>query len=408
MDSKAQPISDSVFSHPGYVHLTVSRVVTALATQAMTIALGWLIYDLTQSAFALGFVGFCQFLPRFFLTLIVGQVADHFDRRIIVLICQALQGAVALILAVAVFEGWMTPALIFVAVTLLGAATAFQQPTTTAMLPSVVPTSILQKAVATSTSFQQAAFIIGPAAGGLLYGISPTVPFLLSGVLLILTAFNIVAIRIERKIAKREPVTITSLFAGVSFVRSRPVVLGAISLDLFAVLLGGATALMPMFAKDILIAGPWGLGFLRAAPAVGALAMAVLLARRPLKKDVGKRMMIACAVFGIATFAFSLSTNIVFSVICLAVLGAADSVSVVVRSSLVQLMTPDEMRGRVNAVNSLFIGTSNQLGEFESGLLAGFMGPVAAGVIGGVGTLAVVLLWIRLFPDLYKVKTLEG
>ncbi len=173
----------------------------------------------------------------------------------------------------------MTPALIFVAVTLLGAATAFQQPTTTAMLPSVVPTSILQKAVATSTSFQQAAFIIGPAAGGLLYGISSTTPFLLSGLLLILTCFNVAAIRIERKVAKREPVTITSLFAGVSFVRSRPVMLGAISLDLFAVLLGGATALMPMFAKDILAAGPWGLGFLRAAPAVGALAMAVLLAR---------------------------------------------------------------------------------------------------------------------------------
>jgi len=186
------------------------------------------------------------------------------------------------------------------------------------------------------------------------------------------------------------------------------VILGAISLDLFAVLLGGATALMPIFAKDILHAGPWGLGFLRAAPAIGALAMAILLARRPLRKNVGRRMMIACAIFGMATVVFSLSTDIVLSIVCLAILGAADTVSVVVRSSLVQLMTPDEMRGRVSAVNSLFIGTSNQLGEFESGVLAGFMGPVATGVIGGIGTLVVVLLWLRLFPDLVRVKTLEG
>ncbi len=407
-NSITRQASDSVLRHPGYLHLASSRVLTALATQAMTIAIGWMIYDLTHSAFALGFVGFCQFLPRFVLTLVVGHVADRFDRRVIVFICQAVQALVALGLVWAIWDGWVTSTVIFAAVTVLGSATAFQQPTSTALLPNVVPPSILQQAVATSTSLQQAAFIVGPAAGGLLYGINPMAPFLVSALFMGIACINILSIRIERRAPSREPVTLTSVFAGVAFVRSRPIILGAISLDLFAVLLGGATALMPIFARDILHAGPWGLGFLRAAPAIGALAMAILLARRPLKTNVGRRMMIACAVFGIATIGFSLSSNIFVSIACLAVLGAADTVSVVVRSSLVQLLTPDEMRGRVNAVNSLFIGTSNQLGEFESGLLAGFLGPVATGVIGGVGTLIVVALWFRLFPELARVKTLEG
>jgi MFS family permease len=408
MDSIARQTSDSLLRHHGYLHLASSRVLTALATQAVTIAVGWMIYDLTHSAFALGFVGFCQFLPRFVLTLVVGQVADRFDRRMIVFLCQTVQALVSLCMVLAIWEGWVTPAVIFAAVTVLGAATAFQQPTSTALLPNVVPPSLLQQAVATSTSLQQAAFIIGPAAGGLLYGLSPAAPFLVAVVLMAVACIHILCIRIERRVAPREPVTLTSVFAGVAFVRSRPIILGAISLDLFAVLLGGATALMPIFASDILHAGPWGLGFLRAAPAVGALAMAILLARRPLRTNVGRRMMIACAVFGIATIGFSLSSSILLSVGCLAVLGAADTVSVVVRSSLVQLLTPDEMRGRVNAVNSLFIGTSNQLGEFESGLLAGLLGPVATGVIGGLGTLVVVVLWFRLFPELARVKTLEG
>jgi MFS family permease len=309
MESMSEKTVPKVLRHPGYLHLAASRVLTALASQAMTIAVGWMIYDLTHSAFALGFVGLCQFLPRFILTLVVGQVADRFDRRKIILVCQVVQVVVALAIASAIWQGWITAPLIFAAVTILGAATAFQQPTTVALLPNVVPPSILQQAVATTTSLQQAAFIIGPAAGGLLYGLHPTLPFLISALFLVIASFNIVSIRIERRVPSKEPVTLTSVFAGVAFVRSRPVILGAISLDLFAVLLGGATALMPMFARDILHAGPWGLGFLRAAPGIGALFMAVLLARRPLKTNVGKRMMIACAVFGLATVAFSLSTR---------------------------------------------------------------------------------------------------
>jgi hypothetical protein len=221
-----------------------------------------------------------------------------------------------------------------------------------------------------------------------------------AAVLFAVASINVISIRMEWTPSKREPVTLVSVFAGVSFIKSRPVVLGTISLDLFAVLLGGATALLPMFARDILHAGPWGLGLLRAAPAIGALTMSVVLAKRPLTSKVGVKMLCAVAVFGVATIIFALSTNVTFSIVALLVVGASDTVSVVVRSSLVQLLTPDSMRGRVNAVNSLFIGTSNQLGEFESGMVAGVMGPVAAGVIGGVGTIVVVLLWARLFPEL--------
>jgi len=399
---------DSVLRHPGYLNFAASRVFSSLSFQAVGIAMGWMIYDQTHSAFALALVGFCQFLPMAVLTFVVGHVADRFDRRRIGLACQLIEAVTSLVLAVATWQQWLSPAGILVAVTIMGTVVAFERPTMAALLPNIVPTSMLQRAVATSTSLMQTALIIGPSLGGLLYGVSPVAPFAVAAVLFAVASFNVISIRMEWTPSKREPVTLTSVFAGVSFIRSRPVMLGTISLDLFAVLLGGATALLPMFARDILHAGPWGLGLLRAAPAIGALAMSIVLARRPLTSDVGRKMMMAVAVFGVATIVFSLSTNIALSVIALLVVGASDTVSVVVRSSLVQLLTPDEMRGRVNAVNSLFIGTSNQLGEFESGMLAGVVGPVVAGIVGGVGTIAVVLLWTRLFPDLLKVKTLQG
>ena len=399
---------ESVLRHPGYLNFAASRVFSSLSFQSVAIAMGWMIYDQTHSAFALALVGFCQFLPMAVLTFVVGHVADRFDRRRIGLACQLIEAVTSLVLAIATWQQWLTPVGILVAVTIMGAVVAFERPTMAALLPSIVPVSMLQRAVATSTSMMQTALIIGPSLGGLLYGVSPIAPFAVAAVLFAVASFNVISIRMQWTPSKREPVTLTSVFAGVSFIRSRPVMLGTISLDLFAVLLGGATALLPMFARDILHAGPWGLGLLRAAPAIGALAMSIVLARRPLTSDVGRKMMIAVAVFGVATIVFSLSTNIAVSVITLLVVGASDTVSVVVRSSLVQLLTPDEMRGRVNAVNSLFIGTSNQLGEFESGMLAGVIGPVVAGIVGGVGTIAVVLLWTRLFPDLLKVKTLQG
>jgi MFS family permease len=402
------PIPGSVLRNAGYRSFAASRVFSSLSFQAVTVAMGWMIYDQTHSAFALGFVGFCQFLPMMLLTFVVGHVADRFDRRRIGLVCQMIEALTSVALAIAVWQHWVTPAVILSAVAILGAATAFERPTMAALLPNVVGPALLQKAVATSTSMMQTALIIGPSLGGLLYGVSPIAPFILAAVLFTVASINVASIRIERRQAAREPVTLSSVFAGVSFIKGKPLMLGTISLDLFAVLLGGATALLPMFARDILHAGPWGLGLLRAAPAVGALSMSIVLARSPLQADVGKKMLTAVFIFGVATVVFALSSNIALSILALLVVGAADTVSVIVRSSLVQLLTPDAMRGRVNAVNSLFIGTSNQLGEFESGMLAGVLGPVATGIVGGVGTIVVVLLWMRLFPELTKVKTLRG
>jgi MFS family permease len=409
MDTLQTVDRPNVLGHPGYRSFAASRVFSSIGFQSVTVAMGWMIYDQTHSAFFLGLVGFCQFLPMVILTFVVGHVADRFDRRRIGLICQLIEALTALVLAVAVWQHWIGPAGILASVAVMGAATAFERPTMAALLPNIVPSSFLQVAIATSTSMMQTAFIIGPSLGGLLYGVSSVAPFAVSAVLYVIASINIISIRVEREQpSSREPVTLSSVFAGVSFIKSRPVMLGTISLDLFAVLLGGATALLPMFARDILHAGPWGLGLLRAAPAIGALAMSIWLARRPLQSDVGKKMLFAVLIFGIATIVFSLSSNIVVSVAALFVVGASDTVSVVVRSSLVQLLTPDAMRGRVNAVNSLFIGTSNQLGEFESGMLASALGPVLTGIVGGVGTIVVVLLWMRLFPDLTTVKTLRG
>ena len=381
MDTLQNLDQPGVLGHPGYRSFVASRVFSSIGFQSVTVAMGWMIYDQTHSAFFLGLVGFCQFLPMVILTFVVGHVADRFDRRRIGLACQLIEALTAVALAVAVWHHWIGPAGILGAVAVMGSATAFERPTMAALLPNIVPVSMLQIAIATSTSMMQTAFIIGPSLGGLLYGVNPVAPFAVSAMLYIIASVNVISIRLERQqSSSREPVTMSSVFAGVSFIKSRPVMLGTISLDLFAVLLGGATALLPMFARDILHAGPWGLGLLRASPAIGALVMSIWLARRPLQTDVGKKMLFAVLVFGVATIVFSLSSNIILSVAALFVVGASDTVSVVVRSSLVQLLTPDAMRGRVNAVNSLFIGTSNQLGEFESGMLASALGPVLTGI----------------------------
>jgi MFS family permease len=391
-----------VWRNPSFQRFASSRVLSSAAFQATNVGLGWLIYDKTHNAYNLGLVGLFQFLPMVVLTFVVGHVADQFDRRRIGLVCQIIEAADLLAISVGVWMDWLTVGQIFVGVALLGAAQAFERPTMAALLPSAVSAGVLPRAIAGSASVQQTAMIVGPSLGGLLYGLSPVAPFLFAGICFAIASLNVIGIRVVAVPIKREPVSLQSVFAGVSFIWSRPVMLGTISLDLFAVLLGGATALLPIYARDILQAGPWGLGVLRSAPAVGALLMSLVLARYPLNSKVGMKMFYAVAVFGLGTLVFALSTNILLSVIALFVIGVADNVSVVIRSSLVQLLTPDSMRGRVNAVNSLFVGTSNQLGEFESGMLAGLLGAVPAAVIGGVGTILVVLIWSRLFPDLRK------
>ncbi len=394
--------------HASFQRFLASRVLSSMAFQGTGIAIGWLVYDRTNNAFDLGLIGLVQFLPMLVLTFVVGHVADQFDRRRIGLICQIIEAGVVGIIALGVWQGWLSTPGIFLAVAVLGAAQAFERPTMAALLPGLMPASMLQPAIAISTSFMQAAFIAGPTMGGLLYGVGPVAPFAAAAVMFLIASFCVSSIAKAERVPVRSKPTLSSVFAGIAFIRSKPVLLGTISLDLFAVLLGGATALLPMFARDILHAGPWALGLLRAAPAVGAVTMSLVLARFPLRHHVGKIMLSAVAVFGVATLVFSLSTNIALSIAALVTLGAADTVSVVIRSSLVQLLTPDDMRGRVNAVNSLFIGTSNQLGEFESGMAAALLGPVGAGVFGAVGTLVIVALWAGLFPSLRKVDTLEG
>ncbi len=401
-------IPPHVLKLPAFRRFLISRALSSTAFQATSVAIGWLVYDQTRNPFDLGLVGLFQFLPMLLLTLVAGQLADQFDRRRIGLVCQSMEAVVLAVIALGVWQGWLDVWGIFVGVAVLGAVQAFERPTMAALLPSIVPAPQLQSAVATSTSVMQTAMVVGPALGGLLYGLGPVVPFVFAACAFAGAAVNVIAIRSLTPQPPRTPVTLQSVFAGVAFIKSRPLMLGAISLDLFAVLLGGATAMLPVYARDILFAGPWALGLLRTSPAIGAVAMSLYLARFPLQHRVGTIMLWAVAAFGVATIVFAFSTNIVLSIAMLVLLGASDTISVVIRSSLVQLLTPDEMRGRVNAVNALFIGASNQLGEFRAGVFAGFMGPVAAVAIGGVGTLAVVLAWSRLFPALRKVDTLSG
>jgi MFS family permease len=404
---ETEPTAFSILRHPHFGRFVLSRVSSTLASQSLAVAVGWQIYALTDSTFYLGLVGLAQFLPMFLLTIVVGHVADRSDRRKIARLCQFIEAVVIALLAAATIGGWISSGMILAGVSLFGAARAFEGPSMQALLPGLVGPTIFPRATAWSTSASQTAAIIGPALGGALYVAGPAVVYGVSALLLVCSAILVSTIRLEQSPPKREPATLRSALAGLAFIRSRPAILGAISLDLFAVLFGGATALLPAYTRDILSVGPWGLGLLRSAPSVGAVAMSILLAHRPLRRRVGRTMLIAVAVFGLATILFAVSRSFTVSLGALIILGAADVISMVIRSSLVQLRTPDEMRGRVSAVNSLFIGTSNQLGEFESGVTASWFGLVPAVIIGGVGTLLVVLVWSRLFPSLASADRLE-
>jgi MFS family permease len=374
----------------------------------LAVAVGWHIYALTGSPFYLGLVGLAQFLPMFVLTLIAGHAADRYDRRLIIRACQFIEGAGAAVLAAGSLSGRLSAEGILGVVFVVGAARAFEYPTMQALLPNLVSIDLFPRAVAWSTSSVQTAVIVGPALGGLLYALDPSVAYSAIGLLFASAGLLVSLIPIERRREAPGSADLRSLFAGIAFIRANPAILGAISLDLFAVLLGGATALLPVYARDILSVGPGGLGLLRSAPAFGALTMSIGLARRPLRGRAGRTMFAAVIIFGIATISFGLSKSLILSLFSLAVLGAADVFSVVIRQSLVQMNTPDAMRGRVSAVNSMFIGTSNQLGEFESGLTAAWFGVVPAVVIGGAGTILVALAWMRLFPQLLRIDTPEG
>ena len=365
-----------------------------------TVAVGWQLYTLTGSALDLGLVGLVQFVPTIALTLVVGQVADRYDRRLVVVICHVAEAGATGVLASGTFGGWLSRDAILTVMAALGAARAFENPARAALVPRLVTFALIPRAVASVTSATQAARIVGPALGGLLYAVGPTTVYATVAALYLVAAGLVALVRGPEPGRPRAESSPASIFSGIAFILQRRVLIGALSLDLFAVLLGGATALLPIYARDILATGPAGLGLMRAAPASGALAMSMLLAWRPVEHSAGPMLFGAVLVFGAATVVFGVSTWLLLSLAALVALGASDLLSVVIRHSLVQIRTPDGMRGRVSAVHSLFTGTSNQLGEFESGLLAALFGPVPAVLIGGVGTIVVAAFWLYRFPEL--------
>jgi MFS family permease len=401
------PQPDSVLRHRPFVLFWFARVAVTVGYQMLIVAVGWQLYALTNDPFDLGLIGLIQFIPAMLLFLVVGQVTDRYDRRLVLIGCQAIEAVAATALLIALLTGAMTRELILGVAFILGIARAFEVTAMQIMVPSLVPLRLVPRATAASATANQAATITGPALGGFLYAAGPTVVY---GTCLALFAGAVLLtllIRMERSAPAREPLSLRTFFAGFAYIRDHRVILGVISLDLFAVLLGGVTALLPVFARDIYAAGPWALGLLRAAPGVGALAMALVLTRWSLERKAGLIIFGTVAMFGLSTIVFALSNSLIVALIALAVLGASDMVSVVIRMTLVQLGTPDEVRGRVTAVNGLFIGASNQLGEFRAGAMASWIGAIPAVLVGGIGTLAIVALWTRLFPELARADRLD-
>ena len=400
----------SPFALPDFRNYWTARFLASFAVQIITVAVGWQLYDATRDPFLLGMVGLAEFLPSIVLVLATGAAADHFDRLRIVTLCLAAEVIAAALLLVIYLRGG-TPLLpIFAVLVLIGIARAFIAPALQSVVTSLVPPAQLPTAIAWNTSSWQIASVVGPVAGGLLYGLGGAVAYAVATAMLALAAVLVARVRLR---PSTEPIdrperSLQAMFAGFAYVRRNPVVLGAISLDLFAVLLGGATALMPAFARDLLEVGPWGLGLLRSAPGIGAVAMAAWLARYPIRLHAGIIMFAGVAVFGLFTVVFGLSRSVPLSIASLVIMGAGDMISVYVRETLIQIATPDALRGRVNAVNMLFVGASNELGAFRAGTMAAWIGVVPAVVVGGVGTVIVAGLWAWAFPALRKTERIDG
>lgn len=396
-----------------YFYLAGMFLITT-AIQVQSVAIGWQIYAMVHTPLALGIVGLCQFLPMFFLILPAGEICDRTDQRKVMAGAALLEAICALLFLYFSHAGVGGTShfsiLPFYGVLILfGVARAFTAPTEQSLIAFLVPKEKLTRAIALNSTFFSVAVICGPAIGGFLYALGPKVTYTVCTICYLVPSIIIFTLggRKLSKISNADASRMERVKEGVRFVRNRPIVLGAISLDLFAVLLGGATALLPVFAKDILHTGPEGLGLLRSAPAVGAAVTAFLLAHRPIERHTGPRMFAAVAVFGIATIVFGLSHNFLLSFVALLALGASDMISVFIRRSMIQIATPDQMRGRVGAVNMLFISASNELGEFESGITAFLFGTIPAVVIGGLGTLGVVALWRHFFPSIRNVDRLH-
>ena len=398
----------AAFRHRPFLAFWVARFLATFSTQIVSVAVGWQVYDLTRDPFDLGLVGIIQFIPSLLLVLFTGAIADRFGRRLIMGLAAVLEAACALALLLLSLRGLTGVVPIFVVLAVFGVARAFFGPAAASLVANLVPPKDFANAVAWNSSAWQTATIVGPVAGGLLYGVSAEAAYGVATLLMLASAMLIFSIPKPAQRTGAERPSLDTLFAGFRYIWSEKVVLGAISLDLFAVLLSGAFALLPVYARDILELGPWGLGLLRAAPGIGAILVTVWLAGHPLRDHAGRIMLIFVGLFGVFTIVFGVSTVVWLSIFALAMLGATDMVSVYVRETLIQLWTPDEVRGRVNAVNMVFVGASNELGEFRAGTMAYYIGTVPAVVFGGVGAIAVAGLWAWLFPKLRNIRHLEG
>lgn len=407
----APPLAEDrfgAFRNAQYLRYWLARLSTAFAVQIVAVSVGWQIYDLTRNPLDLGLVGLCQFMPALLLVLVTGTFADRYSRRMIMGIAIAVEALGALALLLMTFGGLSSPLPVFGVLVLFGVARAFFGPSSQALVVNIVSRAELPSAIAWNSSAWQIASIVGPVAGGLLYGLSPHIAYGVALALFVLASGLVLSMRRLPRRASNEPATLQTIVAGFRFIWREKVVLGAISLDLFAVLLGGAVALMPIFARDVLEVGPWGLGMLRAAPGIGAILTVLYLTRHPVRDNAGRVMFTFVALFGVFTMVFGLSTAPWLSIVALALMGAADMISVYIRETLLQLWTPDEVRGRVNAVNMVFIGASNELGEFRAGVMAFWIGAVPAVVLGGAATVGVAALWAAMFPDLRKAKHLQS
>jgi MFS family permease len=396
------------FTYPDFTLYQVARLFTVIGSEMQSVAVGWQVYEVTKRPLDLGLVGLAQFLPGVLLFLVSGHAADRFNRRNIMAACYVGYALCSAMLLEITLRGGHTVAPIYVVLILVGVVRSFGGPAGQSLVPQLVPEEHFPNAVAWGSTVFQAATILGPSLGGLIYAFTqgPAAVYASSMAMSVMATAAVTRITPRSTRRVREPASLSTLLAGFRYIWRQKLVLGTISLDLFAVLLGGAVALLPVYARTILNTGPWGLGILRSAPGVGAAAMAVLLAHRPLRRRAGVTLLWCVGGFGICTIIFGLSRSLILSVVSLILLGASDMVSVIIRGTLVQLATPDAMRGRVSAVNSLFIGASNEFGQFESGVTAHWFGTVPAVVLGGVGTLVIIGIWTWLFPELRRADQL--
>ena len=408
LPSPAAPAPKSLLQYPSFVRLWFTRTATTGAFHMQGVAVGWQLYEMTGNPIDLGIVGFIQFLPLVVLNLIVGQVTDRYDRRAIIRWCQVVKVLMVVLLAVGTAMGWLTREWMFAALLLTSTARAFEMPAMLSLIPSIMPALLLPRAIAAATTAQQTAIISGPAIGGLLYLLGPVTVYATCAVIYGAAAVLVSLIHLINDKQDKRPITLESVFAGFSYIWNRRVLLGVMSLDLFVVLVGGITALLPIFARDVLHTGPEGLGLLRSAPAVGALTASVVLARWSIEARAGTILFASVAAFGISISVFSLSTSLILSLIALVGYGASDAISVVIRHSMVQTRTPTEMLGRVITVNSMFTGSSGSLGEFRAGLMAAWLSVVPAALIGGIGAIAVTFIWMRMFPEIARIDKLTS